>query len=296
MNKMTGKLVKIFLRKLPFLCIIPIVSLIIFSTATTNNAANISINSSSSNSDKCHVFGSENAGDILDSNCVDFPSLSVTNLSSNLSLKQRFLSVVAQRLSPVPSEGRFEYILLRQYGAPFINSSNQFKLPPKVIFANAQETKLFQNTLDQGKVNNGSGCFLQKSAADALNAANRKVRIPLKSGNGGGDCTRTYQTTLKFWRKYANDQTLERVRQGKETRILSIVAPPGSSQHLWGLAIDLGVSKQSQRLALNENGWFQTVENDTPHWTYLGVPEANLAELGLRKKVVKGVTYWLTPL
>jgi D-alanyl-D-alanine carboxypeptidase len=286
-------LIRQILKKSSFLLFIGIFSLVVFSAAAKNSTTNILISKDLNKSEKCNISSSENP----DNKCVaSISSLPSPTLNPNLSPKDRFLSAVQQRLSLVPGEGTFEYILLRQYGAPFINSSNRISLPSKVIFANEQETKLFQNSFSKGQVSNGNACFLQKSAADALNAANQKVRIPLKSGSGGGDCTRTYQTTLRFWRKYANDQTLERVRQGKETRILGIVAPPGSSQHLWGLAIDLAVSKQSQRLALNENGWFQTVETDTPHWTYVGVPEAKLPELGLRKKVVKGVTYWLTPL
>jgi D-alanyl-D-alanine carboxypeptidase len=290
-------LIKQILKKSSFFLFIGIFSLVVFSAAAKNNTTNISTNKDLNKSENCNISSSENPVNSSDNRCVaSIPSSPAPTLNPNLSPKDRFLSAVQRRLSPVPGEGTFEYILLRQYGAPFINGSNQVNLPSKVIFANEQETKLFQNSFSKGQVSNGNACFLQKSAADALNAANQKVRIPLKSGSGGGDCTRTYQTTLRFWRKYANDQTLERVRQGKETRILGIVAPPGSSQHLWGLAIDLAVSKQSQRLALNENGWFQTVETDTPHWTYVGVPEANLPELGLRKKVIKGVTYWLTPL
>nr|WP_238993706.1 D-alanyl-D-alanine carboxypeptidase family protein [Calothrix sp. PCC 6303] len=265
--------------------------------ATVNNAANLSITESVEVSDNCDTSDSINQTYTKNHNCL--PSISsspVITQNRILPPQERFLSAVTPRLSPVPIPQTFEYILLRQYGSPFINSNNQVNLPGKVIFSNAQETQAFQSTLIKGKVNSGNACVLQKSAADAFNAANQQVRIPLKSGNGGGDCTRTYQTTLRFWRKYANDRTLELVRQGKETRILAVVAPPGSSQHLWGLAIDLRVSKQSQRRALNEHGWFQTVENDTPHWTYVGVAEAKLPEFGLRKKLVRGVTYWLTPI
>ncbi len=146
------------------------------------------------------------------------------------------------------------------------------------------------------KVNGTKDCYLQQTAGSALNKAKALQNIPLKSGYGSGDCTRTFTTNLRFWQKYANDRTLEKVRQGKETAILGVVAPPGTSQHLWGLAIDLRVSSQKQRQALNQNGWFQTVEGDIPHWTYLGLTEEQLPLFGFKKKVLRGIPYWLTPI
>jgi D-alanyl-D-alanine dipeptidase len=215
---------------------------------------------------------------------------------ANLPEPQRFLSAIADKLPTIPQPGTFEYILLRAYGAAFVNQQPEIKLPPKVILANEQETAYFQTTLVMGKVDNTNDCYLQKSAADAFNKAKSAARISLKSGYGNSDCTRTFATNLRFWRKYADNNTLERVRQGKETAILGVVAPPGASQHLWGLAIDLQVYSQVQRQALNKNGWFQTVENDVPHWTYVGLTEENLPLFGFKNKIVRGINYWLIPL
>lgn len=212
-----------------------------------------------------------------------------------LNEQQRFLSAIARKL-PVPQTGTYEYILLRAYGAAFVNPNIEIKLPPKYIFANEQETQEFQATLTMGHVNGTKDCYLQKPASDALNKARSLQKIPLKSGYGSGDCTRTFKTNLRFWHKYANNQVLAKVKQGKETKILGVVAPPGTSQHLWGLAIDLRVGSQEQRKALNENGWFQTVYNDVPHWTYVGLTEENLPLFGFKKQVVRGITYWVTPL
>lgn len=208
---------------------------------------------------------------------------------------QRFLSAIARKL-PVPQTGTYEYILLRAYGAAFVNPNIEIKLPPKYIFANEQETQEFQATLTMGHVNGTKDCYLQKPASDALNKARSLQKIPLKSGYGSGDCIRTFKTNLRFWHKYANNQVLAKVKQGKETKILGVVAPPGTSQHLWGLAIDLRVGSQEQRKALNENGWFQTVYNDVPHWTYVGLTEENLPLFGFKKQVVRGISYWVTPL
>ncbi|MDZ8050428.1 MAG: D-alanyl-D-alanine carboxypeptidase family protein [Aulosira sp. ZfuVER01] len=235
--------------------------------------------------------------------CIDTPQpitlpTPTTPFTPNpqLNEQQRFLSVIANKLATIPQPGTFEYILLRKYGAAFVNQAPELKLPQKVIFTNEQETKEFQSTLTMVKVDGTNNCYLQQAAGLALNKAKAIQKIPLKSGYGSGDCTRTFTTNLRFWQKYANDRTLEKVRQGKETAILGIVAPPGTSQHLWGLAIDLGISSQKQRQALNQNGWFQTVESDIPHWTYLGLTEEQLPLFGFKKKVVRGITYWLTPI
>jgi hypothetical protein len=216
------------------------------------------------------------------SNPTPFPT-PTTPFTPNpeLNEQQRFFSAVANKLPTIPQTETFEYILLRKYGAAFVNQEPETKLPEKVIFANEQETKEFQSMLTMIKVNGTKDCYLQQTAGLALNKAKAIQNIPLKSGYGSGDCTRTFTTNLRFWYKYANDNTLEKVRQGKETAILGVVAPPGTSQHLWGLAIDLR---------------FQTVEGDLPHWTYLGLTEVQLPLFGFKKKIVRGIPYWLTPI
>jgi len=226
--------------------------------------------------------------------CTD--TISVTPFIPNQQLndQERFLSAIARNLPTIPQPDTFEYILLRTYGAVFVNQNAEIKLPQKDIFANGQETQEFQATLTMGHVNGTNDCYLQKLAADALNKARSQQNIPLKSGYGTGDCTRSFATNLRFWYKYTNNQILAKVQQGKETKILGLVAPPGTSQHLWGLAIDLRISSQKQ--ALYQNGWFQTVENDIPHWTYVGLSEENLPQFGLKNQVVQGITYWVTPL
>ncbi|MBW4670506.1 MAG: D-alanyl-D-alanine carboxypeptidase family protein [Cyanomargarita calcarea GSE-NOS-MK-12-04C] len=231
------------------------------------------------------------------SNPLSSPS-SVSPLLPDLKLPEdkRFLAIVASKLPTIPQPGSLEYILLNAYGAVFANQQPEIKLPQKVILASSQETSSFQATLTMGKVDGTSNCLLQKAAAEGLNQAKALTGISLRSGYGASDCTRSFETNLRFWRKYANNQTLDQVRQGKETKILGIVAPPGASQHLWGLAVDLSLSSQSQRQALNRNGWFQTVENDVPHWTYVGLTEDKLPLFGFKNKVVRGITYWLTPL
>ncbi len=235
-----------------------------------------------------------NSSPCLKTTATSSPTPFIPN--QQLNEQDRFFSIVNQKLTTRPQPGTFEYILLRAYGAVFVNQDPSIKLPPKVIFTNELETQKFQSTFMIGKVNGTNDCFLQKAAADALNKAMSLQKFSLRSGHGGGDCTRSFATNLRFWQKYANKQTLLRVQTGKETRILGTVAPPGTSQHLLGLAIDLNVFNQAQRKALNENGWFQTVEYDVPHWTYLSWTPENLPKFGFKNKVIKGISYWLTPI
>jgi LAS superfamily LD-carboxypeptidase LdcB len=209
--------------------------------------------------------------------------------------QQRFLATVANKIPAIPQKDTFEYILLRAYGTVFINQEAGITLPQKVILDNESETQSFQDTINIALVDGTQDCYLQKTAATALSKARSLENIPLKSGYAG-DCIRDFATNLRFWNKYANSETLARVKAGQETKILGLVAPPGTSQHLWGLAIDLQVSTSAQRQTLNENGWFQTVVYDLPHWTYLGGSEDDLPKFGLQQKIVQGIKYWVTPI
>ncbi|MEA5568363.1 D-alanyl-D-alanine carboxypeptidase family protein [Anabaena sp. UHCC 0399] len=210
--------------------------------------------------------------------------------------KEKFLAAIANNLATIPQPGSYEYILLKAYGTAFINRDKLVTLPSTVLLNNEEETQTFQNSLTMVKVNGTNDCYLQASATAALNQARSLENIPLKSGYGSGDCTRSFATNFRFWNKYANQNTLNQVKEGRETAILGVVAPPGTSQHLWGLAIDLRVSHLKQRQILNQNGWFQTVAKDVPHWTYLGLNEQDLLNFGLRKQVENGISYWVTPL
>ncbi|MDB9521734.1 D-alanyl-D-alanine carboxypeptidase family protein [Dolichospermum circinale CS-1225] len=209
--------------------------------------------------------------------------------------QQRFLTTIANKIPTVPEIDTFEYTLLRSYGTVFINQKSGIKLPEKVILDDEIETQSFQDKISIELVNGTEECYLQKPAAAALNKAKELENIPLKSGYAG-DCLRNFATNLRFWNKYANRETLTQVKAGKETKILGLVAPPGTSQHLWGLAIDLQILTPSQKQTLNENGWFQTVVNDLPHWTYLGWREEDLPKFGLQQKIIQGIKYWTTPI
>ncbi|HEY9804754.1 MAG TPA: M15 family metallopeptidase [Leptolyngbyaceae cyanobacterium] len=276
------------IKRIKFICS----SILIVFTLVASNGINYSASLNNNQTlNACVTNGTVACYELYEKPILPTPSQNIPQTE-----QERFLSAIATHFPTVPQPGSYEYILLRAYGAAFIDPDPAVKFPPKVVFNNEQETQAFQSTLTMDKITGTNNCYLQKSAAAALNKARSQQNIPLKSGYGASDCTRNYATNLRFWRKYANRNTLDKVREGKERAILGIVAPPGASQHLWGLAIDLRVSNAKQRQALYDNGWFQTVENDVPHWTYLGVNVDNLQTLGLKNKVIRGITYWLTPI
>ena len=79
--------------------------------------------------------------------------------------------------------------------------------------------------------------------------------------------------------------------------ILYSVAPPGSSQHLSMLALDVAeYDNEKVRRILAKHGWFQTVVSDLPHFTYLGAAEDELPRLGLRKTTSGERIFWIPAL
>jgi hypothetical protein len=79
--------------------------------------------------------------------------------------------------------------------------------------------------------------------------------------------------------------------------IIYSVAPPGTSQHLSMLALDIKEHNNSEvREILAKHGWFQTVISDLPHFTYLGIPENELESYGLKKVVDDGRVFWIPDL
>ena len=76
--------------------------------------------------------------------------------------------------------------------------------------------------------------------------------------------------------------------------IIYSVAPPGTSQHLSMLALDVAEHDDAEvRRILANQRWFQTVVSDLPHFTYLGVSEGELPDLGLKKVENGSRTFWL---
>jgi hypothetical protein len=76
--------------------------------------------------------------------------------------------------------------------------------------------------------------------------------------------------------------------------ILYSVAAPGASQHIFMLALDVQqFGDKRVRDILADNGWFQTVVSDLPHFTFIGVSEPELPSLGLKPVTSGGQKFWI---
>lgn len=223
-----------------------------------------------------------------------------------------------------------EQRLLKEYGSLWIN--NDSLLPPSLAFASEQETINYQNELKLAKLLN-SNCVLQEKALNALKKAQKlaKAKGISISPRGSDSCLRSYKTTQELWLSRVNPNLIYYVKRGqissssaeriknlktweqveavlqleqtkglsfdkyRQGSILNSVAAPGSSQHLSGLAFDMAEYGNSQtRQIMNQCGWWQTVKNDLPHFTYLGMQtEIELQRSGLKQVKQEGFTFWI---
>lgn len=219
-----------------------------------------------------------------------------------------------------------------EYGAVFA-TADTVVLPARCVFRSDEEVATFQSSLELGSSTiGGVRIGLQAAAMKALNdsvSAARASGLRISPLDGAIAGRRSFGETVRLWRsrfvpalefwvqrgrisRPAADATLrlplpeqiERVfaweaeniffSTGKNRPIMSSVAPPGTSQHLSMLAFDVvEAGSPAVRRILNRHGWYQTVVNDPPHFTYLGVAETELPARGLRKVTRGGVAYWV---
>ncbi|MFL6213423.1 MAG: hypothetical protein ACJ74J_05950 [Blastocatellia bacterium] len=208
--------------------------------------------------------------------------------------------------------------LFAEYGAFFVTTAAP---PPTIIFADAAEVEAFQAQLAVSRARLGDyEVALQAEAMDALIRAasemnDREGQITARAADSGG---RSYQDTVNLWNRNVTrgldhwqsegrlaperveqirrlapkDQVAvvldiednERVYFGTffDRSILYSVAAPGASQHLSLLAFDVAEYQDAEvEEALGRFGWFRTVPNDLPHFTYLGHSADSLINLGL---------------
>jgi hypothetical protein len=242
------------------------------------------------------------------------------------------LKTMFGRLSS-PVEAR----LFAEYGAIFVTTATP---PPTVIFADTAEVEAFQSRLHVNRARIGDyEITLQAEAMDALIRAaadlnDRAAQLTARAQDSGG---RSYQDTLNLWnrnvtrglehwqaesritaelaeqiRGLAPLQQVSRILELEESEqlyfgtffdrsILYSVAAPGASQHLSLLAFDVAEYQDAEvERTLGRYGWFRTVPNDLPHFTYLGHREDRLPELGLvpsqRQYADRDYTFWVPDL
>ncbi len=245
--------------------------------------------------------------------------------SSNKSYMQNLASDFAQ---PTDDAGK---LLLREYGSVFV-ARGGVNPPKKVVFKDEADVRAFQSGLQQSSESiGGMNVTLQTPALTALKAAIAEARKSnLTIGPRGADSSRRgYDQTVTLWASRVNPGFVNWVAKGRVTQaeanrikklspfeqvpeilkleqqgiyfakdlsksIIYSVAPPGTSQHISMLALDVKEFDNARvRAILANNGWFQTVASDLPHFTYLGVKEGELPDLGLKKVVSGGRDFWV---
>lgn len=250
----------------------------------------------------------------------------------NVVLGSRFAADAARKGLKIPAGSDALYgAVMRYYGATFV-ANPRLKVPNQVIFDKSSEVSSFQKTLPLKRARLGrySVC-LQEEALTALQSAQKEALQNRLTISPVGDIAslRSYQDTTYIWHKYLEKGLLYWVSKHKLTdreaqailaspmkkqlnavlaleskgyylhanhihSILNLAAPPGCSQHISGLALDV-VEHQNWRVRsiLNKHGWFQTVAHDFPHFIYLGREAKELPSLGLTPLVSDGRQFWV---
>lgn len=244
--------------------------------------------------------------------------------------KLKAYQINLEKICPIETDATARRIF-SEYGAIFVSTVRN--LPGKCIFTNEQEVQSFQLKIaPQTAVVGGVQITLQKAAMDALLKAQQQAKVKnLRITPRGGSLAagRSFSETVRLWnsrfypglnywvgRRKISAQEAAAVRAlpvnlqvGKvlewETKgfffskdltksILFSVAAPGASQHNFLLALDVQqFANKKVREILADNGWFQTVKSDAPHFTYLGAKESELPALGLKSVTVGGQKYWI---
>lgn len=224
-----------------------------------------------------------------------------------------------------------ERLLLKEYGAVYVARGGTTP-PSKIVFKDEADVTAFQSTVTKSSETvAGISIDLQAPAMAALKEARAEAqKSGLTIGPRGADSARRgYQHTVELWASRVNPGFVHWVGLGKVTQaeanrikamspfeqvpeilkleqsniffakdlsksIIYSVAPPGTSQHLSMLALDV---KEFENAAVREilarHGWYQTVTSDLPHFTYLGVTEKELPGLGLKKLENSGRMFWV---
>ena len=231
----------------------------------------------------------------------------------------------------VVGDNAAEQRLLREYGAVFV-ARNGVIPPNKVVFKNDDDVAEFQSSVDVG-VSEMSGFDMELQAvamSDLLAASDEASAAGLAITPRGADSARrNYHGTVDLWNSRVEPALVHGVSKGRLTpeqadhirslppheqvpevfkleqegiyfakdlskSIIYSVAPPGASQHLSMLAFDVAeFDDRSVRKILARHRWYQTVVSDLPHFTYLGVDEVALPELGLQQVTHLEREFWI---
>jgi hypothetical protein len=246
------------------------------------------------------------------------------NAALNLSRDNLSISTVVNESSVV------EKRVFKEYGAVYLTKA---KPPSKAMFTEESSVLAFQSSAGVSQETiAGFSIELQPPAMGALKKAiaeaqSSGLKITPRDGKEAG--RRSYSKTLSLWKsrfepalkhwkgkgRLTDDQiarlqalpiteqvagVLDLEKQGIyfntffNNSILYSVAAPGTSQHLSMLAFDVNefANSRIQKIMAN-HGWFRTVQNDDPHFTYLGYQESELTSIGLKKVNKNSGAFWI---
>jgi len=233
----------------------------------------------------------------------------------------------------VPTDA-FSEKMVREYGAFFI-ARNGVVSPNKVVFENEREVSVWQKNVKSSKaIITGFRIELQTAAIKAIKKAIKEAKKKdlTITPRGADAARRSYADTVSLWLSRVNPALLHWFEKGRLTEsqaekirslspfeqvpeifrleakgiffskdlsksIIYSVAPPGTSQHLSMLALDIQEHCNVHvREILVRHKWFQTVISDLPHFTYLGIAENELESFGLKKVDDDGRVFWIPDL
>ncbi|MEK7723440.1 MAG: hypothetical protein AAB336_03760 [Acidobacteriota bacterium] len=220
--------------------------------------------------------------------------------------------------------------ILNEYGAIFLTKATP---PAACMFTSAEQVIGFQKKVSSAtETIAGSPVELQTEAMDALLKAIDEAKsqsLKITPRDGAEASKRGFDDTLRLWKSRfdpacehwkgkgkltaeqisklkalpMNEQVKEVLELEKQgiyfntffnATILSSVAAPGTSQHLSMLAFDATeFENEKVRKVLGNHGWFRTVKGDAPHFTYLGVKEDELKNMGLQRVETKDGEFWI---
>lgn len=227
-----------------------------------------------------------------------------------------------------------EALLLREYGSVFLARGGAVP-PTKIVFRDEADVAGFQSRLEIAAESIGGfkmefqAAALRKLREAIQEAGSLGLTITPRGADSG---RRTYGETVGLWASRVEPALSHWVEQGRlapavasgisalapfdqVTEVLTLeesglyfakdlsksiiysVAPPGTSQHLSMLAFDVREFDDSRvRDVLARHYWYQTVVSDLPHFTFLGVPERELAALGLKRVESCARSFWVPDL
>lgn len=222
--------------------------------------------------------------------------------------------------------------ILREYGSVFLVIESALP-PPVCMFSSSEDVEIFQKQLGIASQNiEGTIIELQPVAMEALLKARTEalfkgLDITPRDGSiagrrGFGETIRLWNSRFEpacdYWMKKGRltpeqvsklkalplkeqvKEVLQLEKQGIyfnsafNNSILYSVAAPGTSQHLALLAFDVvEFENEKVREILAKHGWYRTVQNDRPHFTFLGHKEEDLPKFGLKKIVNFNGKFWI---